>query len=383
MNESTLATILPTTIVAAFHLVVRATFVQVMARRRPAALPAERPTVSLLKPVAGVDDDLRENLESFAALTYPSFEVLFGVASASDPAVPVVESFLAAHPDIDARIVWTSPPSGDVLNPKVAQLIELTRSARGAVLVVSDADVRVPRSYLDALVDVLQQPGVGLVSSLVVGTGERTLGAALGNAQLGGNVAPMLVAARRLFHQAVTVGKSMAMRRADLERAGGWESVRDVLAEDEMLGRRFRGLGLGVEICLDAVENRNTTTPVARTIERHARWARMRRALVPFGFAVEPWFIPVVTAAVVALIARTALALWLVLGALALQIAGALLCHRVLGARRPLLLALLEPVRVVMALLCWTLAATSRRVSWRGHSFIVGAGSRLTRVVSQ
>jgi hypothetical protein len=39
------------------------------------------PRVTLFKPLAGRDDDLDANLESFARIDYPSFEILFGVAS--------------------------------------------------------------------------------------------------------------------------------------------------------------------------------------------------------------------------------------------------------------------------------------------------------------
>ncbi len=284
----TLGTVLPTAISASLYALVCTTFLWAMRSRRPAPAPPVRPWVSILKPIAGTDDDLRENLESFAALDYPAYEILFGLASPDDPAVPVVEAFLAAHPTLSARLVWTTPPRGAVLNPKVAQLLDLTAQARGSVLVVSDANVHVPPTYLRSVVGCLLRPGVGLVSSVIAGTGERSLGAALENAQLGAAVAPAVVTAHRLAGRPITVGKSMAMRRADLDRVGGWESVADVLlAEDDVLGQRFHALGYGVELCLDPVYNRNVRATAWRTIERHARWGRMRRGIVPRCFALR------------------------------------------------------------------------------------------------
>ena len=54
--------------------------------------------VSILKPVAGADDELRENLESFAALDYPAYELLIGLASPDDPARPIVEALPRGAP---------------------------------------------------------------------------------------------------------------------------------------------------------------------------------------------------------------------------------------------------------------------------------------------
>jgi ceramide glucosyltransferase len=380
MDLQTLALVLPTALSASLYTFVHSSFAWSLLRRRPAGPPTVRPWVSVLKPVAGADDELRENLESFAALDYPAFEILLGVASPDDPAVPIVQDFLRAHPTLAARLVWTTPPRGAVQNPKVAQLIDLTRAARGSVLVVSDANVRVAPDYLAALVATLLRPGVGVVSSLIAGTGERTWGAALENAQLGAAIAPAVVAAHRVFGRPITVGKSMAMRRADLARVGGWESVAGVLAEDDVLGQRFHALGYGVELCLAAVENRNVACSARRSLERHARWAKMRRGIVPSLFFLEPLLSPFLVALLMAVAAPSALLLRVAALALGLQIVGALLAHTLLGARRPLLLAALEPARALAGFACYASAVVSRRVSWRGNEFVVGEGSRLLPV---
>ena len=64
-------------------------------------------------------------------------------------------------------------------NPKVNQLIGLAAAARHPVLVVSDSNVRVAPGYLDEVAGHLADPGVGLVTHLVVGDGERSLGSRL------------------------------------------------------------------------------------------------------------------------------------------------------------------------------------------------------------
>ncbi len=377
MDWNTVSTVVPTAVSATFYAAAHTAFLAAMARKKATSLLSVRPWVSILKPIAGADDDLRGNLESFAHLDYPAYELLFGIASDDDPAVPIVREFLAAHPRVSARLVWTTPSNDRALNPKVAQLLVLTRAARGSVLVVSDANVRVQRTYLRSLIGTLLQTGVGLVSSVIAGGGERTLGAALENAQLGAHVAPAVLAAHAFALRPATVGKSMAMRRADLERVGGWESVADVLAEDDALAQRFDALGYGVEVCLETIENHNRDTSLLRTIERHARWAKMRRALTPWCFAVEPLLSPLLVASVVGILAPSALAAKLWGCALGLQITGALLCFTLLRMKRPWLLAALEPLRAAVIFLCWGLGCLSRRVSWRGNVFSLEAGSKL------
>jgi len=378
VDTTTALSLLPVaTSVAVYGTVFGAFGVAVRRRRRQGSPPLDRaPRVTVLKPVAGVDEDLRENLESFARLDYPAFELLIGVADPRDPAVEVAYAFLRAHPELDARIVHTDPDAA--INPKVAQLLGLERQATGEILVISDANVRVAPSYLWSLVAELSRPGVGLVSSLVAGDGERTWGAALENLQLGAQVAPTVGAMTLLSDLPVAVGKSMAMWRRALHRIGGFHVVASVLAEDHLLGRLFQDAGFGVGVAFEPVENRNAVCTLARTLERHTRWAKMRRAIAPGAFLAEPLGSPFVIALLTSPLLPSRLALALLLATAALQIVFATLALRLLRTRpMALRFTLLEPVRAVLVQICWLRACVSRRVEWRGHPFYVEADSHL------
>jgi ceramide glucosyltransferase len=331
--------------------------------------------VSVLKPLAGREDELAENLRSFARLDWTNLELLLGVSSLADPAVPVARAFLAANPALDARLVVTDPHAA--LNPKVAQLLRLAAHATGDVLVVSDANVRVRPSYVRELVAALAEPGVGLVTSVIAGAGERTLGAALENLQLLAYVAPAVVTSATLFGRPVSIGKSMAMRARDLEALGGFGVVGDVLAEDHVLAQTFTRHGHRVRVCMAAVENRNVGCTTQRTLERHTRWGKMRRALAPHGFALEPLLSPIVVTTFALLLSPSRVFALALLASIALQVTGAAVSLLLLRGRVPLWLPPMEVLRSYLQLWAWVCAASSQRVSWRGHEFSLRRGSRL------
>jgi ceramide glucosyltransferase len=375
----TLLTLLPTATALALYLVMMVTFARAVLSKRRAGEgePLERaPRVSIYKPLAGADDDLAGNLASFAAIDYPSYEVLFGVASATDPAAAVARAFLQAHPKVCARLVLTDPSVA--VNPKVAQLLALDRRATGDIVVISDSNVRVPPSYLWPLARALAEPEVGLVTNIFVGTGERSIGAALENLQLGSVTAPGVVAASRLLKEPLTIGKSMAMRRRDVARLGVLHAVTDVLAEDHVLGRVFLNAGFAVRTSLETVENRNVACSLRRTLERHSRWAKMRRSITPVGFALEPFLSPLTIASVVAVLAQSRLSLAVVLVAALLQTTFAFAAIKMLRGRTlAWYYAPLELVRTYVTLACWARAWCSRRIAWRGHEFLLAEGSAI------
>jgi ceramide glucosyltransferase len=357
-----------------------ALFVCAMLRRRhrPRVAVDRAPRVTIFKPLAGLDDDLEGNLESFAGIDYPSFEILLGVASVFDPAYAAARRFIDRNPRVTARVVVTDPEAAT--NPKVAQLVMLDRVATGEIYVISDSNVRVSPAYLWSLVAELADERVGMVTSLFAGSGERTLGAALENLQICACTIPGYVAMNAVSPRPLTVGKSMAVRRRDLARLGGFLPVGDVLAEDYALGRRFLDAGFLIRTSLETVENRNVACSITRTFERHTRWSKLRRALVPSGFALEPILTPIVVATAAGVLAPGTATSGLLVGALVLQTALALIAVRLLrGQWLAWWYAPLEIIRSYVMLLCWLRACVSRRIEWRGHAFTLTRGSVIVR----
>ncbi len=368
--------LVPVALSAALYVTMVAGFLLAMHRRSPPGVLRQTPRVSILKPLAGIDDELEDNLSSFAALEYPDYEIVLGIASVDDRACSVARKFVDRVGCERARLVITDPDAAT--NPKAAQLLSLERAATGAIIVVSDSNVRVTPGYLHPLVAELSAPGIAAVSSIVSGTGERTLGAALENLQLGAVIAPGIVASAFITGRTITLGKSMAIWREPLRRIGGFSCVANYLSDDHMLAKALAEADYCVGVSLWPVENRNISCSLKRTVERHVRWAKIRRVMRPAGFALEPALSPVVMTTLACLALPTDSLRLAFLSAVVLQTAGAAVTTRMLRGGEPRWYWVpLEIVRAYLLFFCWLSACVTRRVSWRGHGFELARDSAI------
>jgi ceramide glucosyltransferase len=108
----------------------------------------------------------------------------------------------------------------------------------------------------------------------------------LGATQITHGFLPGALLSRALGRQDC-LGATMCLRRHDLQRIGGFRSLVDHLADDNVLGRRIAALGLRVAL---AGTVPLTTVPESslQALFRHElRWARTIRALEPAGFAAS------------------------------------------------------------------------------------------------
>lgn len=343
------------------------------------------PRVSILKPLSGLEDGLFENLASFAALEGVAYEVVASVADPGDPAVAVFERVRLAFPDAPFRLVTGGggARSGRApANPKVERLVAAAAVATGDVLLISDANVRVAPADVAATLRAFDDATVGCVSNLFVGAGARTLGARLEALHLLTFVAPGNVLAAWAGVPCV-VGKSMAIRREVLDRIGGFEAFRGVLAEDQRIGLAVRDAGFAVRLSPVVVRNVVARRAVSQALARQVRWGKMRRCFSPALFLGEVLMMPVPLAA--ALVAATAAfqperlpaALALAAAVTGLRVAHAAALGALLGARLERLDLALVPVQALLQLASQVPPLLSREVDWRGHRLRLGPGTQL------
>jgi ceramide glucosyltransferase len=269
------------------------------------------------------------------------------------------------------------------LNPKVNQLITLGARSRHELLVVSDSNVTVRREYLRDIAAYLEDPRVGLVTHPIAGAGEQTLGALFDNAHLSAGIAPGAVAANELANFPIVIGKSMALRRADLRALGGFASVKDVLAEDYVLGRRVPAeLGKQVAVAHRPITAVSRERSVRGFLDRYIRWGTIqRRSVGPTRYAGMLLLHPLPAAGCALLVAPSAetgsalVACWLV---------KALLEHSAALSVRGTGFALagfaLMPLKDALLLCAWVLGFARNRVQWRGNQLAVLDGTRLVPI---
>src|ERR1700730_10871552 len=109
----------------------------------------ELPPVSLVRPLCGLDNYAADTLRSTFDLDCPNYEILFCVATASDPVVPLVKTLIAEHGSANARLlIGDDRVSG---NPKLNNVVKGWRAARHDWIVLADSNVLMPRDYIRQL----------------------------------------------------------------------------------------------------------------------------------------------------------------------------------------------------------------------------------------
>ncbi len=360
------------------HLTALVCLLVVMRRRRRTAAPCTfAPRVAILKPLKGLDECIEENLASFFRLDYPDFEIHFGVAEDDDPVIHTVRRLMALNPGIPCRlVVGGQDPS--LANPKVRTLVRLLEDVRTDFVLVSDSNVCVAPDYLRRTMSEFGDPCVGIVTNIISGVGEESLGATLENLHLDGFIASAQALSDVAAHLTPVIGKSMALRLAALRDAGGLEPLSSYLAEDYLLGRKIVDCGYRVVLQGCTVDNHNERTGIYAFLDRHYRWLGMRWRINPGSCLLEMATIPTPWMVGWALAwpseAPVAIGFLALFGMLDIVRA-----HVVRDSRPlPVYALLLKPVKDLCHLLVLVTSLWNDRVNWRGHVYRLHWGSRIT-----
>ncbi len=270
---------------------------------RRAANPAFTPAITLLKPLKGCDTTTSDSLQSWFNQNYSGpVQILFGVADAADPACEIIRRLIAEHSNCDAQLVICENLAG--ANAKIAKLVRLESLARHELILVSDADVRVPPDFLANIVAPMNEggagsplpaasandgaPGVtrptGLVNCFYRLANPVTIAMQWEAIAINADFWSQVLQSQTLKPLDFALGAVMLARRKAIAKIGGFKTLADCLADDYQLGRRIAEKNYRVALCPVVVECWHAPMNWRDVWHHQLRWARTIRVCQPLPY---------------------------------------------------------------------------------------------------
>jgi len=331
------------------------------------------PPVTVLKPLYGPEPCLDENLAATLAQDYPGrVQTIFGVARGADPALAAVASARLCEPARAVDVVVDASRHGS--NAKVGNLLNMAARARHGVIVMADSDMAVPPSHLSRVVAELQQPGVGAVTCLYRGRGDRGFWSKLAAAGISWQFLPGVVVGRALGLAEPCMGATIALNADTLHAIGGFGAFTDTLADDHAMGAAVRARGLAISAPAMLLAHGSAERDLGELARRELRANATVREIEPLGFVgsliAHP--LPLALLAVLAM-GATSLSLSALAAALVARLGLVFAVDHAAGERTAPVFWL--PMRDLLSFGLFVAAFFVRQVDWRGARLdILGGG---------
>jgi ceramide glucosyltransferase len=378
---------------ALFVLILLGHFQMARAIFRP-PIPAPRlqsyPSVTVIRPIRGLDIGSRENAEALLGQTYPGEqETLFVLDAETDPAYPVMMGLVASRAGAGkgrAEVLIAGKPPPERTGKLNAMMLGEAR-AKGELIAFSDSDTRPGPHLLRVLVEELMaRPDAGDTFAPVVAQSDVTTAGDVGyellvNPWYGASVA---LAAGPSGELPFIMGQIMVFTRKALAAVGGVQCAEGQFVDDMYIGKCIAGAGFKnvmVPYTLRIVTGGLTPRQFIRVFRR---WMLFSTGGLPATFTRPNWFRGVLYfSALVAMAVALLTANWV--GAAFPAAAAALfvwsqvdLQKRFGGpavAAKHLWVPAILPI--VSALVAFS-TKLNRRVDWRGRSYVLDASAKLT-----
>jgi ceramide glucosyltransferase len=320
-----------------------------------------------MKPIAGMESQLYENLRSACDQDYDAFfEVILCLHDEGDAAMAVAQRIVDEFPAV-ARIAAGTTPG--IRNPKIANLTKPNAEPRGEIVIIADSDIGANRRYLQALAASFAGERIGAATCLYRGAPNATLVSRLGAMQIEEGFIPSVLVALALGKLRFCLGATMAVRRSLLEQIGGPSALGETIADDHKLGELVSARGREIELSRYVVQTSVPETTLGALWSHELRWARTNFALAPAGYAFSflMYALPF-TLLYLAVSRNLTLGLPLLGAVIALRLLLHYLTRTALSVERASDVWLI-PFRDFLSLAVWFASLFGRRVSWRGASF--------------
>lgn len=346
--------------------------------KRPVA-PDWTPAVTILKPVRGLDAEAFRNFQSFCEQDYPldRFQIIFCALSSEDPALEAARRLQSEFPQIDVCVV-AGEATLEGFNRKVCNMAQALPYAKHDVLILCDSDMRVSSDYLRRVVAPLQN-GAALVTCPYRGENPQSMASIWEALGIGADFIPSAMTSRLLEGVGFAFGSTIVLTKRTLAELGGFEAMKDRLADDFFLGNGVQKSG-GTAVLSDyvalSVLGRGAFSDMWA---RRLRWARTLRFCRPAGYAGS--YVTHGFSLATLYLALTGFS------ALGWKVFGGVLAFRLLSASliallwtedpNPLRYLPLLPLSDLLSFALFAFSLCGNRLEWRGERFRIEKGGAL------
>ncbi len=340
------------------------------------------PRVTLLKPLCGMEPQLKRSLESFFAQEYPNFEIIFGTRDSADPALSVVESLQRRYPWVDAKVVFSGEPNHP--NAKVCSLEKMIEASTSDYFIFSDSDVHVEPNYIHEVVRPLLDPQVGAVTCLYRGVPTGSIWSRLEALGMSVEMTAGVMAAELLEGMKFTLGPTMATRREVVEQTGGIGALAEYCSDDYLLGNRIAEFGYKVVLSDYVIEHIVLNRSFVASWLHQVRWMKSTRFSRPKGHLGTALTFAMPFGLLGFYAANSLHNPMLALGLLGYAVANRVVLALAAGwgvVRDPnaILYCWFYPVRDFMGFCFWAASYLGRTIVWRGENYRLELGGIMVR----
>ncbi len=335
------------------------------------------PPVSVLKPVRGLEKNLKRNLRTIATQDYPNYQVIYSVQDIQDPAYHILKEIEAEFGSHRISVVVSTVEAG--ANGKVNNLLGAIKEARHDIIIISDSDTHLQPDYIATIVHPLANPEVGCVCTPFKVTKADSWYEKMELLTMNADFMPSVMFAEVTGASNSCLGPSIAIRRSTLDALGGLQSLADYLVEDYEIGRRVWTSGQKmvllpymIDVVVDLGSWRNWWS-------HQVYWDQNTYLARPGAFIATILIRSIPFALIFALLRGDLIGLEVLIAAIFVRIITAAMVAQEMGDKETLKSLYLLPFRDAVGLIFWGLAFTQRTVIWRGVEFKLTSHGKMVK----
>ena len=235
---------------------------------------------------------------------------------------------------------------------------------------MSDSDIRVTPDFLNVIAAEFQDPRLGVSTCPYRAVPGSSLWSTLEAIGMNTEFLSGVLVARMLEGMKFALGPTATARKQVLQDIGGWDRLKDYLAEDFVLGNFAVEKGWRVLLSSYVIEHHIGSQSFATNARHRLRWFRSTRRSRPAGYVGQIFTNPL----------PLALILWairpewwmLFIGVIVVRTLAALACAGwILRDRLTLHRWYLVPVQDVLSFLFWVGGFFGNTITWRGRRYLL------------